>query len=99
MPYKINQTYQFKDWLNSVKDKKSKFRIIQRVKRMSDGNLGDVKMISNQVYEARLFFGPGFRLYYKILNHNEILLLLIGGDKSSQQKDIEIAIKLAEDYF
>lgn len=63
---------------------------------MRNGNLGDHKQISGQLFELRFFFGPGFRVYYTFKD-NSIILLLIGGDKSSQSNDIKKATQLIDD--
>ncbi len=90
MKYVIEQTNIFEKWLIKLKDRQSRYRIMQRILRMEDGNLGDIKNIDSNLYEARCFFGPGYRLYFTFKG-NVILLLLIGGDKSTQQEDINKA--------
>lgn len=93
--YKIIQTLEFNKWLLSFKDKTTKIRIINRIERMSTGTFGDTKQVTPNIYEARLFFGAGYRIYYTLKN-NELIILLMGGDKSTQQQDIQKAIKLLE---
>lgn len=78
-----------------MKDKGAMTRILSRIYRMESGNLGDVKPVGENLFEARLFFGPGYRLYYT-LKGQTLVLLLCGGDKSSQAKDIAKAEKLKE---
>ena len=90
MKYIIEQTNLFKNWLQSLRDRQSQYRIMQRILRMEDGNLGDIKHIDNDLYEARCFFGPGYRLYFTFKGE-VILLLLIEGDKSTQRDDINKA--------
>lgn len=64
---------------------------------MSTGIFGDIKQVTSNIYEARLFFGTGYRIYYTLKN-NELIILLIGGDKSTQQQDIQKAIKLLDKF-
>jgi putative addiction module killer protein len=92
------QTEEFVKWLKRLKDTNARARINVRLKRISlTGNLGDTKPVGEGVYELRVDYGPGYRVYYS-QRGNEILLLLIGGEKSSQQKDIEKAKKLNKEY-
>lgn len=95
--YDVSETLEFNKWLLSLKDKENKARIVQRIKRMSLGNFGDVKQLYPNMYEARLFFGSGYRIYYTFKN-NKLIILLLGGDKSSQKQDIQKAIKLLEKF-
>lgn len=97
MPYDIKQTIEFRDWLMGMKDPLAQQRIIARITRFSQGNFGDCKNLGDQLLEARFFFGPGFRVYFTIRN-NTLILLLLGGDKSSQSQDISKARKLIEEY-
>ena len=85
----------FNDWLSKIKDKKDKIRIRRRVDRLQLGHYGDFKKLKKNLYELRLFFGPGYRVYFTEQN-NEIILLLLGGDKKTQEKDIEKAEKYLE---
>lgn len=78
-----------KDWLLKL-DPTTRVKIIKRLERIYDGNFGDYKQISTNLYELRFFFGKGYRIYYTVKN-NIIVLLLHAGDKSEQQKDIAIA--------
>ena len=92
------QTDEFAKWLKRLKDINARARINVRLSRISlTGNLGDTKSVGDGVYELRIDYGPGYRVYYA-KRSEEILLLLIGGDKSSQQKDIEKAKKLNAEY-
>lgn len=81
----------FRDWLESI-DVHSKARIQARIFRFETGNLGDYKVIGGGVYEARFDFGPGYRVYFGIDN-TRLILLLFGGDKKSQGRDIQKARK------
>lgn len=92
------QTDEFAKWLKRLKDTSARARINVRLKRISlTGNLGDTKSVGDGVYELRVDYGPGYRVYYSERG-KEVLLLLIGGDKSSQQKDIEKAKKINVEY-
>ena len=92
------QTDEFAKWLKRLKDANARARINVRLKRISlTENLGDTKPVGDGVYELRVNYGPGYRVYYS-QRGTEILLLLIGGDKSSQRKDIEKAKKINTEY-
>ncbi len=96
MLYHIQTTDIFDRWLIKLKDKSAVARILARLYRFEKGNMGDVKTIAPNLFEARLFFGPGYRLYYTI-REDVVVLLLCGGNKSSQDRDIEKAKKLLEE--
>lgn len=81
----------FKDWLNSIKDKQGLARIAARLLRLENGNFGDCKPVGEGVWELRMDFGPGYRVYYAIEN-KKLVLLCHGGDKSTQSPDIKKAI-------
>jgi putative addiction module killer protein len=83
----------FIKWLKSIKDKKVSLQIRNRLRRMELGNFGDSKSLKAGLYEARFFISSGYRIYYSFKN-NKIILLLAGGDKSSQTKDIKFAKEL-----
>jgi len=95
MHYEIETTNIFDKWLNSLKDKIAVTRIMSRLYRMEQGNFGDVKTVGQNLFEIRFFFSSGFRVYYTIRG-KAIILLLCGGDKSTQKKDIEKAKKIME---
>ncbi len=84
----------FKKWLDSLRDKATIARINARLARFEFGNFGDAKPVGNGVAELRLVFGSGYRIYYG-LDGDKLIVLLTGGDKSTQEKDI----KLAHDYW
>tara|TARA_B100000614_G_scaffold235040_1_gene231520 strand:- start:103 stop:402 length:300 start_codon:yes stop_codon:yes gene_type:complete len=90
MKYALESTGQYDKWFRKLKDGSSKIKILARLSRIENGNFGDFKQLGSNLYELRLFFGPGFRIYYTIRG-GRIVLLLAGGDKSSQQQDIEKA--------
>lgn len=87
----------FVEWLESLKDKKIRFRIKERLDRVILGNLGDHKPIGKGVSELRFNFGSGYRIYYGE-DEDTIILLLSGGDKSTQSKDIKKAQQYWQDY-
>ena len=93
----IIQSDTFKGWLARLKDRQAKARIAARIRRVSLGNLGDVKTLREGVFELRIDYGPGYRLYC-IKKGQIIIILLTGGDKSTQSADIEKAITLAKDW-
>lgn len=94
--YNIQQTSKFSQWLTKLKDMRARIAIVRRIERAQNGNLGDVKSVGESVFEMRIGMGPGYRLYYK-MRGNEIIILLVGGDKSTQQRDIEKAIDMAKE--
>ncbi|MBK9577513.1 MAG: type II toxin-antitoxin system RelE/ParE family toxin [Fibrobacteres bacterium] len=95
--YITKLTNEFEAWVNNLKDIRAFAHITRRLNRIESGNLGDVKPVGNKIFEIRIDYGPGYRLYYTKRN-NELILLLIGGDKSTQKKDIEKATLLAHEY-
>jgi putative addiction module killer protein len=96
--YKLkNSKEPFIDWLISIKDKAVKNRISVRINRLKQGNYGDYQPVGDGVLELRLHFGSGYRIYFAELD-NVVLLLLTGGDKSSQDKDIQKATEYFKEY-
>jgi len=94
--YVIKQTEIFSKWLIKLKDIKGKVSILRRLERIKDGNFGDYKSIDSNISELRIKIGAGYRVYYTH-KKDEIVLLLIGGDKSTQTKDIKKAQQLYEE--
>jgi putative addiction module killer protein len=92
----IKQTETYFKWEHKLKDQRAKAAIAARVFRLANGLLGDVSPVGLGISELRIHYGPGYRIYFK-QNGNEIVILLCGGDKSTQSKDIEIAKKLAKE--
>lgn len=98
--YAIRQTEEFLDWLDKLSDRRAQVRIAARLRYAERGNLGDWKPVGGNVSEMRMDVGPGYRLYF---THRQktILVMLIGGDKSTQGRDIirarDIATKLERD--
>ena len=80
----------FTDWFEAIRDLKMLNRIQARLDRLESGNLGDCHSVGNGVFELRFQFGPGYRIYFGEVD-NTIVLLLCGGDKSSQTRDIQRA--------
>ena len=94
--YLIKQTNIFSKWLFKLKDTKAKVSILRRVDRMKLGNFGNHKSVGNNIHELKITTGPGYRVYY-IKQDDEIIVLLIGGDKSSQSDDIKKAKEILEE--
>ena len=90
----IFQTDEFDKWLRKLKDKQGKARVLNRIDRLAHGNPGDVKPVGQGISELRVNHGPGYRVYY-LKEGNRLILLLCGGDKSTQQQDIDKAKILA----
>lgn len=87
MNYEIISTYSFDKWLKGLKDRTMRNKILARIDRVQNGNFGDFKSLGSDLFELRFFFGGGLRIYYTIRNR-QVVLLLHGGDKSSQDRDI-----------
>ena len=92
--YSVIETEQFSEWLDGLKDKTTSTRLKVRLRKATLGNLGDVKPVGDGVFEMREFFGPGWRMYY-VKQGTAIILMLGGGDKSTQDRDIEQAKVMA----
>ena len=92
---RLQQTSEFAEWLSGLRDRVAQARISSMLARVAHtGHLGDVKSVGDGVSEMRFFFGPGYRVYF-MRRGEEVILLLAGGDKSTQQRDIEKAKELA----
>jgi len=91
----IRRTDEFDKWLKRLKDGQARARILARIARLSIGNPGDAKPVGDGISELRIPCGPGYRLYF-IRRGERIIVLLIGGDKSSQDRDIAKAKELAK---
>lgn len=90
----VYTTERFDRWFASLRDLKAKRRIQARIDRVEDGNFGDYQRLRDKVYEMRIHHGPGYRLYFT-LRGLDIVILLAGGDKSTQVADIEMAVSEA----
>ena len=95
MVYSIETTDEYDKWFTKLKDTLGKIKILARLARVENGNFGDHKQLGDELFELRMFFGPGYRIYYTI-REGRIVLLLVGGDKSTQKKDIKKAEALLE---
>jgi putative addiction module killer protein len=93
----IKQTETFRQWERKLRDQKARALIAARILRVSNGLLGDVSPVGAGVSELRIHYGPGYRVYFH-RRGAEIILLLCGGDKSTQDKDIQMAIRLATEW-
>jgi putative addiction module killer protein len=93
----IRQTERFTAWMRGLRDRQAKARINARVRRLSLGNAGDVKLIGGGVWELRIDYGPGYRVYF-LRRHEAVTILLAGGDKRSQDDDIRAAITYAREF-
>ncbi|MBL1274467.1 MAG: type II toxin-antitoxin system RelE/ParE family toxin [Ectothiorhodospiraceae bacterium] len=96
MTYEIHTTQDFDKWLAGIKDRQAALAIAMRLDRVANGNLGDIKGVGGSVSEMRIFVGKGYRLYFT-LRGTELVLLLCGGNKSTQQRDIKKAKIMAND--
>ena len=94
--YEIRKTDVFVSWLDSLADRRGRAKILARLDRVAEGNLGDTKPVGQGVAELRIPLGPGYRVYYT-KRRNIVVILLLGGDKSSQEKDIKRAIQMSQD--
>lgn len=84
-------------WLRKLKDRRAAARVLVRIDRLVSGNPGDVKPAGNGVSELRINYGPGYRVYY-LRDGQQLILLLSGGDKSSQDSDIKTAYRIAQEW-
>ena len=91
----VEVTDEFDKWLKRLRDLPAKVRIFDRIRRLRDGDPGDVKPVGKGVSEMRISYGPGYRLYYT-QRGDSLIILLCGGDKSSQKEDIARAIAMAK---
>ena len=90
----VRRTEEYDNWFSRLRDVQAKARINTRIRRVQLGNPGDVKPVGRGVSEMRINYGPGYRVYF-VQRGRTLIILLSGGDKSSQQRDINTAIELA----
>ena len=95
--FKLVRSDAFIDWFERLRDIRARDRIIARFLRLQLGNFGDVKAVGDGISELRIDYGPGYRIYVK-QRGPEMILLLVGGDKSTQAKDIRLAKEIAASY-
>ncbi len=95
---RVEKTDDYADWINSLKDRAGRARILMRVDRLIHGNPGSHRDLTEGVSELKIDVGPGYRVYYSFRGQR-LLLLLVGGDKSTQQKDIDRALDLNRNYM
>ena len=91
----MRQTQEFSAWLRPVRDANAVARIVARIRRMEKGNPGDTKRVGSGILEMRIDYGPGYRIYY-LHRGAQIVILLCGGDKRTQQQDIKKALRVVE---
>jgi len=89
----VRQTVEFDKWLRELPDQRGKAKVLVRIDRLALGNPGDVRPVGEGVSELRIDFGPGYRVYY--MRRGDLIYLLCGGDKDSQDTDVRKAITLA----
>ena len=94
---RVEKTDEYRDWIDNLKDLAGRARILMRVDRLVHGNPGSHRNLTHGVSELKVDVGPGYRVYY-MQRGDRLLLLLIGGDKSTQAKDIARSIRLAETF-
>ena len=94
--FQLEETLVFSEWLGSLRDRRARARIVVRLERLADGNLGDCKSVKGGVHELRVDYGPGYRIYF-FQRGKELVILLCGGDKRTQDADIAQAKRLKEE--
>ena len=95
--FEVQSSLEFDEWIDALRDRRAAAKILSRIQRIERGNLGDVKPLVAGISEMRIHFGPGYRVYYTRRGQT-IVLLLCGGDKSTQDKDIRRAIQIAAQW-
>ena len=93
-PLQVLRTEEFADWLTRLRDRQGRAKILARIDRLEDGNPGVIRSVGSGVMEIKIDFGPGYRVYY-IQRGKILVVLLCGGDKSTQERDIKRAQELA----
>jgi putative addiction module killer protein len=95
--YDVEKTEEFNAWLNGLRNSKARQVIAKRIDIMSSGSLGETRSLGDSLFEAKIHYGPGYRLYF-INRGGRIIVLLCGGDKSTQKHDIKRAKELAKEF-
>jgi putative addiction module killer protein len=93
----VRETEEFAGWLRTLRDTRAQAKILVRIARLAKGNPGDVAAVGEGISELRIDYGAGYRVYY-VQRGNRYVLLLAGGDKRSQERDIRKAKRLASEY-
>lgn len=96
MVYTLRQTQGFQNWLDELKDVRARLRIVARLRLAEAGNLGDWRSVGGEVSEMRVDFGPGYRLYFS-RRGGVLIIMLAGGDKSTQDRDIKRAQRILKE--
>jgi putative addiction module killer protein len=96
--FEVRMTETFESWLDDLRDLTGRFRILNQLRKLGDGNFGNAKPVGEGAHELRMDFGPGYRAYF-ISRNDCLILLLCGGDKSSQKRDIALAKEMAKGDF
>jgi putative addiction module killer protein len=94
-PMRVEMTEVYRDWINGLRDPGSRARIQVRIDRLAYGNPGHFRALGRGLYELKIDFGPGYRIYYT-MRRDVLIILLAGGDKSTQSRDIRTALALAK---
>jgi putative addiction module killer protein len=94
---RVEKTSEFQAWIDALKDRAGRARILMRIDRLLHGNPGVHRDLTEGVSELKIDVGPGYRVYYSV-RRSQLVLLLAGGDKSSQQKDIALALSLNRNF-
>jgi putative addiction module killer protein len=92
----IRKTEVFSQWMDRLRDVRARARVQARIERLANGNAGDVKPVGEGVSELRIDYGPGYRVYFK-KQGRRLIVLLVGGNKGTQEKDIKTALRLARE--
>lgn len=96
--FEVRVTEAFEGWLDKLRDRQGRVRMLNQFRKLADGNFGNAKSVGEGVHELRMDFGPGYRAYF-VTRDNRLILLLCGGDKSSQRRDIALAKDMTKGDF
>lgn len=94
----VRESTTFSRWLSGLRDPRARARVLARIDRLAEGNLGDIKPIGGGLSELRIHYGPGYRIYL-MQQGKRLVLLLCGGDKGTQSRDIDAAKRIAADWL